>query len=390
MTRSLPQYLIALVILGSIALGQVSSNGSPSLTGLERKLSMIGRGSIETGSTTPTVSDELLLTEIQYRQIATLRGYLLLHQQGLTSRNRQEYDPPQIAFDKLKSILSEDQRRRLDQLDLQREGALALLESNVAERLGLSAAQRLRIGDAQSDYLIGTSAPLIETHKNFGHACYAILTEPQRVAWNEMMGEPSEAIRNLAPIIAGPIPNVIAALPRSREALYLSLTQPILQVELQLTDDQSAKLAASLKQLTEYFAGMQSGRRRQRKNMKSVLGDYQDLCEELLSDLQKNRLDELVFQSKGELSLLERDFRLVASLTDDQINWLGDFLESRTNELIAARQNSVRSREETLRRGLQHLSEEQRIAWNKMAGKVLPLEDLLLQAPQSSIFADLK
>jgi hypothetical protein len=390
MLRSLPQYLIALAILRTIALGQVSSDDSPSLAGLERKLSMIGHRSIETGSTTPTVSDELLLTQIQYRQIATLRGYLLLHQQGLTSRNRQEYDPPQVAFDKLKSILSEDQRRRLDQLDLQREGALALLEPNVAEKLGLSTAQRLRIGDAQGDYLIGTSAPLVESHKNFGHACYAILTEPQRVAWNEMMGDPSEAIRNLAPVIAGPIPKVIAALPRSREALYLSLTQPIIQVELQLTDDQSAQLAASLKQVTEYFAGMQSGRHQQKKKRKSVLGDYRDLCDELLSDRQKNRLDELVFQSKGERSLLERDFRVVASLTDDQINWLGDFLESRTKELIAAHQNSVRSREETLRRGRQYLSEEQRAVWNKMAGKALPLEDLLVQAPQCSIFADLK
>ncbi len=390
MTRSLPQYLIAFAILPSIALGQVSSDDSPSLAGLERKLSMIGRGSIETGSTTPTVSDELLLTENQYRQIATLRGYLVIHQPGLTSRNRQEYDPPQVALDKLKSILNEDQRRRLDQLDLQREGALALLEPNMAEKLGLSTAQRLRIRDAQRDYLIGTPAPLIETHKNFGHACYAILTEPQRLAWNEMMGEPSEAIRNLAPVSAGPIPKVIAALPRSREALYLSLTQPIIHVELQLTDDQSAKLAASLQQLTECLAGTQSGSRQQRKSIRSVLGDYRDLCEELLSDLQKNRLDELVFQSKGEHSLLERDFRVVAGLTDDQINWLGNFLESRTKELIAARQNSVRSREETLRRGLQRLSDEQRVVWHKMAGKVLPLEELLVQAPSCSIFADLK
>ncbi|HEY4261920.1 MAG TPA: hypothetical protein VGM98_17245 [Schlesneria sp.] len=390
MLRSLPQYLIAFAILPSIALGQASSDGSHALITLERKFSMIGRGSVETGSTTPTVSDELLLTTIQHQQIVTLRGYLLLHQQGLTSRNRQGFDPAQVAFDKLQLILSDDQRRRLDQLDLQREGALALLEPQVAEKLGLSTAQRLRIRDAHEDYLTGTSAPLVETHKNFGHACHAILTEPQRVTWNEVLGEPTEAIRNLAAVTTGPIPEVTPVAPRSREALYTCLTQPVIQAELQLTEDQLAKLTVSLKRLTEYFEGTHSGRRRQKTSMMTVRRDHQNLCEELLTHVQKSRLDELMFQSQGENSLLERDFRAAARLTNDQINWLGAFLESRTTEMITTRQNLARSREENLRRGLQYLPEEQRTVWNQMAGKVLPLEDLLVQAPQRSIFADLK
>jgi hypothetical protein len=92
----------------------------------------------------------------------------------------------------LEANLSAEQLGRLGQIELQWEGAAALISRpTIAASLGLSDDQRTRVADALTG---GSTAgePPIEAHRRRHRDAAAILTEDQRLRWLAMLGPPFE------------------------------------------------------------------------------------------------------------------------------------------------------------------------------------------------------
>lgn len=98
--------------------------------------------------------------------------------------------------------LTAEQRGRLDQLDLQWEGAAALItRPTVAESLGLSTEQRGQIAEALGALppSAGDHESRLAAHLAAHRAAVALLTDEQRTRWEAILGPVFEPILPPAP-----------------------------------------------------------------------------------------------------------------------------------------------------------------------------------------------
>jgi hypothetical protein len=93
----------------------------------------------------------------------------------------------------LESKLSETQRKRFSQIELQWEGPSALIHRPmISEALGLSAEQRARLSEAIAvrDRQRDVGADLWECERRLFEQARALLTSEQRQRWRAMLGPP--------------------------------------------------------------------------------------------------------------------------------------------------------------------------------------------------------
>jgi hypothetical protein len=121
-----------------------------------------------------------------FSQAASLRG-----QSGVdVVKARREVD--ETAQRWLEANLSAEQLGRLDQIELQWEGAAALIRRpTIAASLGLTDDQRTRVADALTQAISVGETP-VEAHRRRHRDAAAILTEEQRLRWLAMLGTPFE------------------------------------------------------------------------------------------------------------------------------------------------------------------------------------------------------
>lgn len=390
MLRIITFGLMALASLQAIAIAQTSEGDFRDLRAIQHKMMMLRR---QPGRQM-TVADELQITNGQFVELAALREEISLftgEQDKTRSRNAPPSKEGEISFaraadEKLNSILSDEQRQRLAQLDIQQDGAMRVVRSDIAAKLEISAAQQLRMRDAQRDILHSKGQPGPEAYATFGHACYAILNDKQRAKWKEMVGEPSEAIQCRAPLLPGPVPEPAkGATSRRNVSLppYTHLEKPVSNEQLRLTDDQVVQLTEArtkYKKLAAQRTEMTGSSLERAEFTGTVIQTqraYFALCDRILSEDQKTRLNELQFQSLCERALLERAFREAARLSDDQINSIDRLLTAHPVATTLSPHEQLTIRQETLQLGLKYLSDSQRLVWDRMTGSLVPLESLL-------------
>lgn len=397
MNKCLAIWLMLVVVLPTVAWGQETEPAPLRVIKLHQKLSLMSARPFRDGQT--TVPEDLQLRKEQLLELASVREEVTLFMQDRLRVPSQDLEAQQkeaATFlngieNRLTAILDEKQVQRLAQLDLQRAGAMALIgQPAVIKKLGLTASQRLRIMDAQADHTAGGAAGFAD----FGHAAYEILTDQQRATWNEMIGEPLASLRTMSPVVAGPVnpvaKPVVNAAARDRESLtpVSRLQNPVVIAELQLTEEQLTKLAESYSKYNELARQRTMDGRLIRGELIAEINKarqaYQTLFTQTLTETQRTRLREIQFQSQGERVLLQREFREAAKLTDEQIESLERLMVARlkdpaspsANSTVAANQASAQYRQETLQQAFKLLSDRQREVWDRMAGKIVPIEGL--------------
>jgi hypothetical protein len=162
------------------------------------------------------VQKELKLTEDQIKKSKAVYAKIQEKYQETFEKLRAQKQPQQINElthvmnqETLKAyggVLQPEQLKRLKQIDLQQRGAQALLEPEIVKALKLTEDQQDQIktinADAAKeikDSFTNPKANLEEVGKKIGELrketmekVTAILTAPQRKAWQEMVGQPFE------------------------------------------------------------------------------------------------------------------------------------------------------------------------------------------------------
>jgi hypothetical protein len=107
----------------------------------------------------PEVQKELSVTEAQKEKLQALRGERG-DTQNLSREERQKRfeELAKKAEETIKTVLDEKQQKRLAELRIQREGAAALARAEVAEKVGLDAAQKDKVKKIQADNTPATRA----------------------------------------------------------------------------------------------------------------------------------------------------------------------------------------------------------------------------------------
>lgn len=175
----------------------------------------------------PEVREELKITDEQVKSLEEVRDMLQEvnfrdQLQGLRDLDREQRrekmqelqakmeEVGQKVEARLKEILNADQLKRLGELQLQREGAMAIARPPVAEQLGLSDEQREKV----RSILASTRPQRGQERPNFGELSreerqklmeerraqrekaesevVAVLTDEQKAKWSEMQGEDFE------------------------------------------------------------------------------------------------------------------------------------------------------------------------------------------------------
>jgi len=389
MIRKLAICLLMLTMSTTNVSAQSQESGTRRLLDISQRLSMLR----DRFGKAMSVADEIQLTDSQRVELAALREELSIFNRARARAGDQRSPAAKdttLEFasameERLGAILSAEQNQRIAQLELQQDGAMSLLRPSFASRLNLSAAQQLRIRDAQQDHLRSNGLPQPASYEEFGHACYAILTDQQRLAWSEMVGPSSNVIRQRAAVVPGPITPAKQNQPFRLSSLapYAHLEKAIAIKELQLTDELATRLAEARSRYEQSIEAIRKSsnltleeRQGAALEMRQALQAYLDMYENELTDLQKQRLRELQFQSLCERALLEREFRQAAKLSDEQINSLDKLLSIRKEDAQASPEETMRFRQQTLQKGLTYLADSQRQVWDRLSGGPVPLESL--------------
>jgi hypothetical protein len=127
-----------------------------------------------------------------YEQAVALRG-----QRGPDADNRKRAIDD-AGEEWLQSRLSESQRKRFSQLDLQWEGASALIRRPVvADHLGLTADQRTRLAEAIAvrNRRRAAGDDLWECERRLFEQARALLSAEQQERWRAMLGPPFQFVR---------------------------------------------------------------------------------------------------------------------------------------------------------------------------------------------------
>lgn len=123
-------------------------------------------------------------------------------------RMRGGFGPGQMD-DKLADILSDSQMKRLKELRLQREGALALMRKDIAEKVGLSDDERQKIrgmvdeamepAHQSSDGDRPDRESMRTMHEKLSAKILKSLTDEQQDKWKELTGKPFKFDENRRP-----------------------------------------------------------------------------------------------------------------------------------------------------------------------------------------------
>lgn len=153
----------------------------------------------------PDVRADLGLTDSQsnaadkaiaglYAKAASLKG-----KTGETAiQGRKAVDDAQKAW--VDANLSNEQRDRLTQIDLQWEGPSALVSRPiVADALGLTPEQRDRVAKAMTrrEVIRASTEGASDAEANLANAALAVLNDEQKARWKVMLGRP------FAPVLSG-------------------------------------------------------------------------------------------------------------------------------------------------------------------------------------------
>jgi hypothetical protein len=146
----------------------------------------------------PDVRAELRLNDAQSVEADKALSELYEQAQALRGQRGPDADNRKRAIDLageqwLESKLSETQRKRFSQIELQWEGPSALIHRPViADALGLSNEQRAGLSEAIAvrDRQRGLGADLWECERRLFEQTRALLTSEQRQRWRAMLGPP--------------------------------------------------------------------------------------------------------------------------------------------------------------------------------------------------------
>jgi hypothetical protein len=153
---------------------------------------LIGRDAVQRHL---TLSGEQVVAihEILERQRHSNREFMDSHGTEPTEWRKVFQQNADAAHEAIAAILEPAQLARLEQIVLQRRGSRAFADADVAAVLGLSAEQKLRISMLREEASPFRQAnPWVPPKRgeSLDERVMAVLTDPQRAKWQEMIGEP--------------------------------------------------------------------------------------------------------------------------------------------------------------------------------------------------------
>lgn len=143
------------------------------------------------------VRQELALTAEQSEAVFQAIGAFHAKAESLRGRSGPEAIAARREIDEeagrwIAERLDEEQRARLDQIDLQWQGASALVSRpTIAASLELTTEQRTEIQQALARGYLDGEGP-IQAHRRIQRDAVAVLDEQQRLRWFAMVGRPFE------------------------------------------------------------------------------------------------------------------------------------------------------------------------------------------------------
>ncbi|WP_169972636.1 hypothetical protein [Tautonia rosea] len=149
------------------------------------------------------VQVELAITAEQATAVEQAIAELLAQASSLRGRSGPDAVAARRAVDEaaqqwIEVSLSEEQQARLAQIDLQWQGASALVSrSTIAASLELTEDQRNRIAETLTQGPAPGEAPL-QAHHRMHRDAVSVLSEDQRMRWLAMIGSPFEVVAQRA------------------------------------------------------------------------------------------------------------------------------------------------------------------------------------------------
>lgn len=157
----------------------------------------------------PDVRAELAISPEQAEAVERAIAELLAQASSLRGRSGPDAVAARRAVDEaaqqwMEGNLSADQQARLAQIDLQWQGASALVaRPTIGASLELTEEQRSRITQTLSQGPAPGEAPM-QAHHRMHRDAVSVLSEDQRLRWLAMIGSPFEVIEQRA-AAAGPV-----------------------------------------------------------------------------------------------------------------------------------------------------------------------------------------
>lgn len=335
----------------------------------------------------PGVQTEIGLAEPESKRLLDLlREIDPTHSAFRTPEDKQQEFARELAIQEeikrkseaaIQKSLSEEQFQRLQQLQLQDRGGVALLNPEIARRLALTAEQEKtletikeefrravqasRNGAASGTPRTGDEAASTPVDK-FKTDLLAVLTPEQANQWQAMTG---------APFV---IPKFIR-----RYSFHLVIS-PEVQKELGLADNEAAALVQSLDAIERdegknrdqsFRSGREASSREDRSRQSRQIVDT---VKSSLTVSQWNRLQEVILQQSGMSVLAHSDVANRLGLSREQRNRVRETIDKYRQELAGNRTLLPKPGESQTRRQreqadlLDILTPEQKEQWDAMQG----------------------
>lgn len=256
--------------------------------------------------------------------------------------------------EKLKSTLSETQWRRLNELQLQREGSPAIARPEIVEKLKLSEEQRKQIKEL-TDQLFAPRGEIVDGvikpdsgREDFDAArenrektlsdILAVLTPDQKVAWEAMQGAKFD------------FPRRSSSRPPAGGVFGLLVAMSEVQHDLKLTEDDVARIDQLLQKsplpnggLVPSYRGLSPEEREKRlvefgEQMKEGYQKIDEKLKSALSPEQYQRFHEIKLQDEGVSSWDRPEIAATLKLSVDQ--------QEKIKRLIAEQRTRFGLREE--------------------------------------------
>lgn len=276
----------------------------------------------------------------------------------------------------MQKALTKEQLQRLEQMEMQHLGGRALLIAKYAEKWDLTDEQQERLATIRSSFNSDASLQNGEDSptrlKRYKNDLLAVLTSEQLKQWNEMLGTPFKV-----PPFSGPA--------------WRLLLVPEVQKEIGLSDDVARGLEESVAAIqkegsAEVFRAISTGpgnrdlAESRRRSQQTI-----DVVRSSLTALQWNRLQELILQQTGPLSLANHEVAETLGLTQEQRDQVREAIAVRRPNIAEGRPPSISANEARARRLkeqtdlLDILTQDQKQHWEAMQGKKVDM--LVLRRP---------
>ncbi|MBS0206989.1 MAG: hypothetical protein JSS49_29285 [Planctomycetes bacterium] len=323
--------------------------------------------------TKPGVQQELRLEDsASQKLLASLRELDPTHVSFRTPDEKRWFAELRVETERkskaaIQKSLSEEQFRRLQELEAQYLGGRVLLSPKTADRFALTADQqeRLRAISAEFGYTGQAGAPRLSAEEasarmeKYNSDLLAVLTPDQMNQWKAMSGAPFKFPKSLS----GP----------SWRLIYV----PEVQTELGLSEDEVAALVQSLAAIQKEDSRARFGR-----GPAQAPGNHQQVIDTVrhsLSVAQWNRLQELILQQHGVELLSHPEVADKLGLNrDQQVRVRTVIDEYRRDQLKRSRPGvPVNVEESRTRREKEHadlldiLTREQKEQWEEMQGAIV-------------------